>query len=537
MRQEISGYQIVRQIGMGGMSRVFEAIGPDGVPVALKLLHPAIAADPQARERLRREVSVLQRVRGPYVASILDFETEGDDVFIVTELIEGRTLDQDVRIAGRYEGADLIELGEELSRALAAIHDAGVLHRDLKPSNVMTGPRGIVLIDFGIAQLGNDLRITQAGSLAHTPGYVDPRVVRGEDPDTDADFWALAAVLAYAATGEHPYGSGSNVAVMQRVLAGEPTLDGLEPEAAQAFERALNVDLSGRLGFDELVDCLAGRGEPADAEAADMAADGVPTMVAPVAERMLEPMPATIVDVPEPPTVVEPAPTMVEPAPRYPVPYEPPAPIDQSPVLTAQPLPPSTPDPSLLPTWLAAPPRATLTVTLFGAAIAILAGYSPAVAVVVLLLAMWVFDMVGSAREELGRRRMRRGGPYSGDRIYSFVRLPWAGLWSLIKVAFGMALAVFVGFGGAWVASFVFVTPPTVLTIIAMAATAIIAWLFPWGRLARLGARVTHAALAPSTGYRIFWVAIGIVVVLGALVAVSASGGTNWETLTNSPFA
>ncbi|PTK34536.1 serine/threonine protein kinase, partial [Staphylococcus hominis] len=126
------------------------------------------------------------------------------------------------REQGRYENDDLLALGEELADALDSIHEAGVLHRDLKPSNVMIGPQGPVLIDFGIAQSGDDTRLTQTGSLAHTPGYCDPGVLRGGDPDAQADWWALAAVLAYAATGRPPFGKGQAAVVMHRVLTMPP---------------------------------------------------------------------------------------------------------------------------------------------------------------------------------------------------------------------------------------------------------------------------------------------------------------------------
>lgn len=257
-RSIIGGYQIVKRIGSGGMSTVYEAVDADGREVALKLLHPEVAAEPASRDRLRREVRMLQRVHGPYVAQILDAETEADEVFIVTQLINGPTLDADVRDSGRYEGADLVELGEELAAALRSIHHLGVLHRDLKPSNVMMGSDGPVLIDFGIAQLGEDLRMTRTGSLTHTPGWADPRVIRGAAPDEMADWWALAAVLAYAATGTVPYKAETTPAVMHRVLSGEPRLPGLGVDIETAFRRALDPDGSRRISFEDLVAVIGG---------------------------------------------------------------------------------------------------------------------------------------------------------------------------------------------------------------------------------------------------------------------------------------
>ncbi|MFP7697303.1 serine/threonine protein kinase [Trueperella sp. LYQ143] len=256
MRESIGGYHLLAQIGAGGMSSVYRACDDAGNLVALKLLHPAIAAQPRARERLRREVAMLQRARGKYVAAVLDAETEDDDIFIVTELIDGPTLEADVFAQGPYLSQDLCELGEELSRALDSIHRVGVLHRDLKPSNVMMGAQGPVLIDFGIAQLGEDVRMTQTGAVTHTPGFCDPRVIRGAAPDEEADWWALAAVLAFAATGHAPFGTGGHPAIMHRVLSGQAALPGLCEPVAQAFRQALHPNVERRIGCAELLDVI-----------------------------------------------------------------------------------------------------------------------------------------------------------------------------------------------------------------------------------------------------------------------------------------
>ena len=252
----IGGYRLIKRIGAGGMSTVFEAEDGAGVRVALKLLHPALVVDYSGRERLRREVAMLQKVRGRYVAEVLDAETDADEAFIVTELIDGPTLEQDVVDSGVFEGEDLVELAEHLRQAVEAIHEAGVLHRDLKPSNVMLGPDGPVLIDFGIAQVDEDSRLTVPGSVAHTPGYCDPRVINGAHPDEAADWWALAAVLAFAATGRAPFGKGNPQAIMRRVFEGVPDIVGIQGPAAAAFVRALAPDIEDRIGIDELVAVL-----------------------------------------------------------------------------------------------------------------------------------------------------------------------------------------------------------------------------------------------------------------------------------------
>ena len=270
MREQttIGGYRLIKRIGSGGMSTVFEAEDGAGDRVALKLFHPGLLAEESGRSRLRREVAMLQKVRGPFVAEVVDAETDEAEAFIVTELVDGPTLEQDVADSGVYDGGDLADLARRLGEAVESIHRVGVLHRDLKPSNVMIGPKGPVLIDFGIAQLGEDARLTMPGSLTHTPGYCDPVVLNGGDPNPQADWWSLAAVVAFAATGRSPFGTGSAPAIMRRVLDGQPDLRGLPEATARALEAALDTDPSRRIGYSELVESLETGDSPAPARAA-----------------------------------------------------------------------------------------------------------------------------------------------------------------------------------------------------------------------------------------------------------------------------
>lgn len=254
---QIYGYELVKCIGRGGVSTVYEALDPAGRRVAFKRLHPAVAAEPAARARLRREIAMLQRISGSGVAQIIDAEIAADEVFIVTELVEGLTLEKDVEINGIYTEEDLLRLGQELQQILENVHRAGVLHRDIKPANVMIGKAGPVLIDFGISQLGEDTRLTQQGFLAHTPGYCDPQVLQGASPDKEADWWALAAVLAYAATGSAPFGKGNASVIMQRVLHSPPYLPGLSSALQAAFCQALAVDFTQRISYAELLEIIA----------------------------------------------------------------------------------------------------------------------------------------------------------------------------------------------------------------------------------------------------------------------------------------
>ena len=262
----VGGYRLLRRLGAGGMGVVWEATDEGGRHVAMKILHPQIAADPTARRRLDREASVLARVRDTRVARILDIET-GDGslgiTFVITELVEGPTLQHEVEHEGVYDlttdARDLADLAHGLVDSLRAVHAAGVIHRDLKPSNVMLSAQGPVLIDFGIAQVADDVRLTQTGQVTGTPGFIPPEMLDGGEPNADVDWYACAGVLLFTVTGLAPFGSGAWQVVFRRVYAGTPELGTLEqenPALARAFTAALAPEAQDRLGPDGLLEVL-----------------------------------------------------------------------------------------------------------------------------------------------------------------------------------------------------------------------------------------------------------------------------------------
>lgn len=248
--REISGYRFQRRLGRGAAGEVWLATDPQKRQVALKLLHPLVAET--GRERLLRETTALNRIQGAGVARVLDLELDDEQPFIVYELVEGVTLADDVHDKGPWELPDLADLAERLESVISAIHSAGVVHRDIKPSNVMISPAGPVLIDFGIAMFASDERLTQTGQVSGTPGYLPPEVLRGGTPDEDADWWAYAAVLAYCACGAAPFGTGSLDTVLTRVLSGEPQLREVQPPLARLLKQALDPDTARRLPPREL---------------------------------------------------------------------------------------------------------------------------------------------------------------------------------------------------------------------------------------------------------------------------------------------
>ena len=258
------------------MGVVHLALDPAGREVALKLLRTHVAADPKARLRLAREFSTLSWVRHPRVAEVIDADIEADPPYLVTRFVPGRTLDSRIDAEGPLPQEEVVELGIELADALMTIHAAGVVHRDVKPPNVMLVPDGPVLIDFGIAHIVDEVRITMTGLVMGTPGYLSPELCNGEDVAPAADWWGLGATLTYAVTGRPPFGKGPVEVVMDRVRRGQVDLDGVEEPLLSAIRAALTVDPTDRPSGDELAGLLLNGSANAPARLAEALTTRVP---------------------------------------------------------------------------------------------------------------------------------------------------------------------------------------------------------------------------------------------------------------------
>jgi predicted Ser/Thr protein kinase len=260
-------YRLLGRLGEGGMGVVHLAEAPGGGLVALKVLRPHVVGDDESRARLAREVTSLRRVRSPLVAEVFDADPWGETPYVVTRYVRGPSLHERVSTGGPLVGPELAAVGRGLAEALAAVHRAGVLHRDVKPSNVLLESGAPVLIDFGLARLLDDPRLTASGWLLGTPGYLAPEILHGQDATPAADIHAWAATLVYAATGRPPYGSGPAVAVMDRVRRGEHDVSGLPAELHDLLSECLATDPQRRPSAEQVLRWLS-------AETATRSADG-----------------------------------------------------------------------------------------------------------------------------------------------------------------------------------------------------------------------------------------------------------------------
>ena len=174
--EELGGYRLLEQLGSGGMGVVYLAVDGENNPVAVKVLHSHIANDETSRKRLAREVRTLRRIKHPRIAEVLDAELESEQPFIVTEFVDGMTLSDDVKENGPFAEDELVHFGHALLDALNAVHSAGVIHRDLKPANIMIMDGEPMVIDFGIAQAADEVKVTATGLVMGTPGYLSPEL-------------------------------------------------------------------------------------------------------------------------------------------------------------------------------------------------------------------------------------------------------------------------------------------------------------------------------------------------------------------------
>ncbi|MGM9334304.1 protein kinase domain-containing protein [Streptomyces murinus] len=233
----VGSFRLHRRLGAGGMGVVYLGSDKKGQRVALKVIRPDLAEDQEFRSRFAREVSAARRIRGGCTARLVAADLEADRPWFATQYVPGPSLHDRVADEGALLAADAAAIGAALSEGLVAVHEAGVVHRDLKPSNILLSPKGPRIIDFGIAWSTGASTLTHVGTAVGSPGFLAPEQVRGAAVTPATDVFSLGATLAYASTGDSPFGHGSSEVMLYRVVHEEPHLHGV-PDALAPLIRA-----------------------------------------------------------------------------------------------------------------------------------------------------------------------------------------------------------------------------------------------------------------------------------------------------------
>jgi serine/threonine protein kinase len=209
--------------------------------VALKVLNPGSLDIPEHRGRFVRETDALRSIDSPNVAKVIDAGADGDLPWLAVEFINGPDLRSWVEDRGSLSRSDWQQLAEGLLKGLVAIHDKGLIHRDIKPANILMSESGPKIIDFGIAQDLDATSVTMTGTVAGSPAWLSPEQIDGISLTPATDIFSLGSVLAFAATGESPWGNQSTTtsAVFNRILNKEPSLENLPEEQKLFIEKLL----------------------------------------------------------------------------------------------------------------------------------------------------------------------------------------------------------------------------------------------------------------------------------------------------------
>jgi Serine/threonine protein kinase len=262
---QVGRYRVEAHLGGGGMGVVYRARDTAlDRPVALKFLPPHLAAHPEAEERFVREAKAAAALDHPNIATIHEIgETEAGRRFIAMSFYSGETLKETLAREGSLPVEEILDYAIQIAEGLARAHEAGIVHRDVKPANVMVPETETVkLLDFGLARVADQSRLTDPGRRVGTAAYMSPEQADGEEIDARTDLWALGVVLYEMLAGERPFEGERETAVLHAILHEEPApvrehRSEVPPALEQIVTRCLHKDPNQRYeSTEDLLDDL-----------------------------------------------------------------------------------------------------------------------------------------------------------------------------------------------------------------------------------------------------------------------------------------
>ncbi|MET9616491.1 serine/threonine-protein kinase [Kitasatospora indigofera] len=259
--REVGGYRVFARLGAGGMGRVYLSYTRGGRPVAIKVVRPELAEDPEFRHRFAREVASARRIHGLYTAQVVDSGVDAAQPWLATAYVAGPSLHQVVDRFGALPERTVLLIVAGIAEALQAIHATGVVHRDLKPANVLIAADGPRVIDFGIARAADSSVLTSTGLRIGSPGFMAPEQVLGEAAGPATDVFALGALAVYVSTGTPPFGGGPESATLYRAVHEDPDFARVPAGLRPLLRQCLAKDPGQRPGTLQVIE--AARSHPA----------------------------------------------------------------------------------------------------------------------------------------------------------------------------------------------------------------------------------------------------------------------------------
>jgi serine/threonine-protein kinase len=249
--QRIGKYEVVGKLGQGAMGEVFHARDPSlGRNVAVKRITAGLDADETVRRRFRREAEAAARLMHPNIVTVYELGTEGGQLFMAMELLDGVDLKQAIA-AGRMTLDEKVGVTLQVCEGVAFAHSHDVVHRDLKPANIRVQPDGVAkIMDFGLVRVG-DSNMTRTGTLMGSPAYMSPEVLMGSRADARADIFSLGAVFYELLCGQRAFPGRGIADIMMNVLKQEPQplascVPALPAPVVFVVERCLRKDATRR---------------------------------------------------------------------------------------------------------------------------------------------------------------------------------------------------------------------------------------------------------------------------------------------------
>ncbi|MEP6747701.1 MAG: serine/threonine-protein kinase, partial [Bacteroidota bacterium] len=222
--QYVQNYKIVSHLGEGGMGIVYKAVDNVlGREVALKMLHTSMIRQPHVLERFKKEAQVLARLLHPNIAVIYNFIEQDSQYFMVMEYVEGKNLDELARAHKTLPVKTIVAMFLQVLEGLQHAHKKGITHRDIKPSNlIMTAEGTVKLMDFGIAKIAGEQKLTQVNRVIGTVAFMAPEIIEGKEPSVASDIYAAGITMYELLSGTLPFSNTSDYNLMQDIMKKKP---------------------------------------------------------------------------------------------------------------------------------------------------------------------------------------------------------------------------------------------------------------------------------------------------------------------------